>query len=150
MNFIGPRLFRTTLDFPANVPPGLYKVQVFELEDFGVRVKLVEPGYCPDTRFVSNTQFRIEEIMGQLRLLQDQTDLATIQVSIHEPGVAPPPKPGERPSLAEAWQEALDGFLGVCYAVVVGLGYLGPIAGLVGLAWLGYRRIATRPAAPAA
>jgi uncharacterized protein (TIGR02186 family) len=33
VNFIGPRLFRTTLDFPANVPPGLYKVQVFELQD---------------------------------------------------------------------------------------------------------------------
>jgi uncharacterized protein (TIGR02186 family) len=33
VNFIGPRLFRTTLAFPANVPPGIYKVQVFELED---------------------------------------------------------------------------------------------------------------------
>ncbi len=33
VNFIGPRLFRTTLSFPANVPPGIYKVQVFELED---------------------------------------------------------------------------------------------------------------------
>jgi uncharacterized protein (TIGR02186 family) len=33
VNFIGPRLFRTTLSFPANVPPGIYQVQVFELED---------------------------------------------------------------------------------------------------------------------
>lgn len=33
VNFIGPSLFRTTLSFPANVPPGLYKVQVFELRD---------------------------------------------------------------------------------------------------------------------
>ncbi len=33
MNFIGPKLFRTTLYFPANVSPGIYKVQVFELED---------------------------------------------------------------------------------------------------------------------
>jgi uncharacterized protein (TIGR02186 family) len=33
VNFIGPKLFRTTLSFPANVPPGIYKVQVFELED---------------------------------------------------------------------------------------------------------------------
>jgi uncharacterized protein (TIGR02186 family) len=33
VNFIGPRLFRTTLHFPANVAPGIYKVQVFELED---------------------------------------------------------------------------------------------------------------------
>jgi uncharacterized protein (TIGR02186 family) len=31
VHFIGPRLFRTTLDFPANVPPGIYQVQVFEV-----------------------------------------------------------------------------------------------------------------------
>ena len=33
INYIGERLFRTTLAFPANVPPGLYQVQVFELHD---------------------------------------------------------------------------------------------------------------------
>lgn len=33
VTFVGPSLFRTTLEFPANVPPGIYQVQVFELED---------------------------------------------------------------------------------------------------------------------
>jgi uncharacterized protein (TIGR02186 family) len=33
INFVGERLFRTTLVFPANVPPGIYQVQVFELQD---------------------------------------------------------------------------------------------------------------------
>jgi uncharacterized protein (TIGR02186 family) len=33
VNFIGPKLFRATLGFPANVPPGIYQVQVFELSD---------------------------------------------------------------------------------------------------------------------
>lgn len=33
VNSIGPSLFRTTLDFPANVSPGIYQVQVFQLED---------------------------------------------------------------------------------------------------------------------
>jgi uncharacterized protein (TIGR02186 family) len=33
VSFLGPNLFRTTLSFPANVPPGIYQVQVFELED---------------------------------------------------------------------------------------------------------------------
>jgi uncharacterized protein (TIGR02186 family) len=33
VNFLGPHLFRTTMKFPANVPPGIYQVQVFELED---------------------------------------------------------------------------------------------------------------------
>lgn len=33
VNFVSPRLFRTSFIFPANVPPGIYKVQVFELSD---------------------------------------------------------------------------------------------------------------------
>lgn len=33
VDFPGPNLFRTTFTFPANVPPGLYRVQVFQLED---------------------------------------------------------------------------------------------------------------------
>jgi uncharacterized protein (TIGR02186 family) len=33
INFVGDQLFRTTLVFPANVPPGIYQVQVFELQD---------------------------------------------------------------------------------------------------------------------
>jgi uncharacterized protein (TIGR02186 family) len=32
VNFIGEKLFRTTLTFPANVPPGIYQVQVFDLQ----------------------------------------------------------------------------------------------------------------------
>ncbi|MCS6779997.1 MAG: TIGR02186 family protein [Geminicoccaceae bacterium] len=31
--FLGDRLFRTTLAFPANVPPGSYQVQVLEIRD---------------------------------------------------------------------------------------------------------------------
>ena len=37
----------------------------FELEAFNVRVKLVEPGYCPNTRFTSNTRFRIEDMIPE-------------------------------------------------------------------------------------
>jgi uncharacterized protein (TIGR02186 family) len=33
ISFVGEKLFRTTLVFPANVPPGIYQVQVFELQD---------------------------------------------------------------------------------------------------------------------
>lgn len=33
VRFVGPQLFRTTLSFPANVPPGIYQVQVFELKN---------------------------------------------------------------------------------------------------------------------
>jgi uncharacterized protein (TIGR02186 family) len=33
VRFVGERLFRTSIEFPANVPPGIYQVQVFELRD---------------------------------------------------------------------------------------------------------------------
>jgi uncharacterized protein (TIGR02186 family) len=33
ISFLGEQLFRTTLVFPANVPPGIYQVQVLEMED---------------------------------------------------------------------------------------------------------------------
>jgi hypothetical protein len=51
----------------------------------------------------------------------------------------------ERPSLGEAWDKALNGFFSVVYSVTVGLGYLIPIALIVALGWLGYRRIRPRP-----
>jgi hypothetical protein len=97
---------------------------------------------------LQDVQFRIEQIKGQLRVLDNQTELATIDMTIHEPGAAAPIRPRawhERPSLAEAWTKAIDGFLGVVYATVVGLGYLVPIAAIGVLAWFGVRRL--RPAA---
>ncbi|HKZ76122.1 MAG TPA: DUF4349 domain-containing protein, partial [Actinomycetota bacterium] len=92
--------------------------------------------------------FRIEQIKGQLRVLENRTSLATIQVSIREPGAArfEQAAAGERPSLGEAWDRALNGFLGVIYAIVVGLGYLIPVTALALATWFGYRRFRTRPA----
>lgn len=99
---------------------------------------------------LQDVRFRIEEIQGQLRFLRDQTELATIMLSMRERGapVAEGPK-AERPSIAEAWQLALNGVLGVAYAVIVGLGYLLPLAALLIVVWLGLRRIRPRPAAAA-
>src|SRR6185295_4004247 len=36
-----------------------------ELQAFDVRVKLVEPGYAPTTRFAENTQVRIEDMIPE-------------------------------------------------------------------------------------
>ena len=36
-----------------------------ELGAFGVRVKLVEPGYAPTTRFAHNTEVRIEDLIPE-------------------------------------------------------------------------------------
>jgi hypothetical protein len=98
-------------------------------------------------RELQEVQFRIEQIKGSLRMLEDQTDFSTIRVSLREQGAAPLLQrraADDRPSLAEAWDRAVNGFLGVLYATVVGLGYLIPIAALCAIAWFGFRRL--RPA----
>lgn len=107
-------------------------------------------------RELQDVQFRIEQIEGQLRVLEDRTALATIHLSMVETG-APvlPQQPGDtRPSLAEAWERAIDGFLGVAYATVLGLGYLVPLSALGLAVWFAFRRIQRRlqpePPTPAA
>ncbi|HEX9693656.1 MAG TPA: DUF4349 domain-containing protein [Actinomycetota bacterium] len=101
---------------------------------------------------LQDVQFRIEQIKGQLRLLENQTSLATIDVSLREVGAVVGVRKtaaGERPSLGEAWDRAVDGFLGVIFAVVVGLGYLIPLAAIAFAIGFGYRRYRARPASTA-
>lgn len=104
-------------------------------------------------RELQDVQLRIEQIRGQLRVLRDRTELATITVSIHEPGAVIRQQIAareRRPDLGEAWARAVDGFLGVVFVVVVGLGYLVPIAALGAVAWFALRRwIRARPTAAA-
>jgi hypothetical protein len=98
---------------------------------------------------LQDVQFRIEQIKGQLRLLENQTSLATIDVSLREVGAVVGLRQAaarDRPSLGEAWDRAVDGFLGVIFAVVVGLGYLIPLAAIAFAIGLGYRRYRARPA----
>jgi hypothetical protein len=102
---------------------------------------------------LQDVQFRIEQIKGQLRVLENQTDLATIDLSMHEPGAAvhvqqQRPARDERPSLSEAWDKAVDGFVSVLYATIVGLGYLIPITLIALATWYAWRRVRNlRPAA---
>ena len=53
-----------------------------------------------------------------------------------EPDVAALTESEDAPSLGDAWDSATDGFLGVLSAMIVGLGYLIPIAIVVGVVYL--------------
>ena len=97
-------------------------------------------------RTLQNVQLAIEEIRGQLRVLEDQTDMSTITLSVSEPGAAPSPRPGDDdvPSISEAWNLALNGFLAVLTTLVITLGYVVPL-GLIALAgWFAFRRLRPR------
>jgi hypothetical protein len=85
---------------------------------------------------LNDTQLRIEEIRGQLNVIENQTSQSTIHVSLREEG-APNPQVQdvENPSIGGAWDRAIAGFFGVIAAVLIGLGYLIPIAILALLVW---------------
>jgi hypothetical protein len=101
-------------------------------------------------RELQDVQLQIEELRGQLRVLNNQTSMGTIEVSMREAGA--PLHPGRKAeggglTLGEAWDDAVDGFVGVLASVVIGLGYLIPIIALAALGWIGYRRLRPRVAA---
>jgi hypothetical protein len=84
---------------------------------------------------IEQTQLEIEKTQGQLRYLKNQVAEATIKVDLrerHAPDDTPEPT-SDNPSLTEAIRLGWEGFLRVVGAVIVGLGYLVPIA-LIGLA----------------
>jgi hypothetical protein len=125
-----------------------WRAQEAILLDLMRRAKTIEDSIVVQTQ-LQQVQLAIEEIQGQLRLLDDRTSLSTISVTLTEPGAAAP-LAGDRPSIGKAWRDALDGFVAVIAALIVGLGYAIPL----GLAALGLwaalrRRRAARPA-PAA
>jgi Domain of unknown function (DUF4349) len=83
---------------------------------------------------VDKVQLQIEQIQGQLNVLNDQVTESTIKANIREQDAVDhvmTPPPDSR--LRSSWRLATDGFLNVVGAVVVGLGYLVPI-GILALA----------------
>jgi hypothetical protein len=92
---------------------------------------------------LDETQLRIEQLQGQLRLLDDRTSLATIGLRLREQGVEPDSEV-EKASIPNAFERAAAGFVGVIAAIVIGLGYLIPIL-LLGLAaWFVVSRVRRR------
>jgi hypothetical protein len=89
------------------------------------------------------TQFEIETLQGQLRLLDDRTSLATIDFDLREQGVEPGSEV-ETPSIPNAFERAAAGFVGVIAAIVIGLGYLLPLIALGLAAWFVAVRVRRR------
>jgi hypothetical protein len=98
---------------------------------------------------LDDVQLRIEQIQGQIRFINDQVAEATLRVTIQERN-APhpePPRDVENPDLGSSLDLAVQGFLRIVGAVIVGLGYLIPLTILGLLVWLAVR-LARRRGAP--
>lgn len=92
---------------------------------------------------LDDVQLRIEELQGSLRLLDDRTSLATISLSMREEGVEREQEV-EEADLATAFERSVAGFVGVIAAIVIGIGYLLPIAILALIGWFVGTRIQRR------
>jgi uncharacterized protein DUF4349 len=94
---------------------------------------------------LDETQLEIEAIQGQLQVLDDRTSLATVHVDLREEGA----EPGDEvatPSIPNAFERAVAGFVGVIAAIVIGLGYLLPLIALGLLIWFVVVRVQRRRA----
>ena len=93
-------------------------------------------------RELQSVQLEIEKLTGRLRYLKDQADMGTISLTLVEVGA-----PGHKPAagvLAKAWARAVDVALAVVAAVIVGTGFLIPVALLALLAFLVLRAVRPR------
>ena len=98
---------------------------------------------------LDETQLRIEELQGQLRLLDDRTSLASIRLALREQGSEPEAEI-EAASIPNAFERAAAGFVGVIAAIVIGLGYLLPLVAIGLLIWFVVVRVRRRREASAA
>jgi hypothetical protein len=88
-------------------------------------------------KLIDEVQLRIEQMQGQIRFINDQVAEATLRVTIAERN-APHTQPApdiENPNLGSSVDLAVQGFLRIVGAVIVGLGYLIPLSIIVGLVW---------------
>ncbi|MGH2736452.1 MAG: DUF4349 domain-containing protein, partial [Actinomycetota bacterium] len=88
---------------------------------------------------LARVQESIERMKGRLRVLSDLTSFSTLAVEVTEKGVVPQP-PDKATTLSRAWDDAIDAFLGVVAAVIVGAGFLIPVALLALIGLLVFRR----------
>ena len=94
-------------------------------------------------RELEGIQLTIETLRGQLRYLEDQTAMSTITVWLGEARNAPPAPVG---TLAQAWEQSAHAFLAVVAAIIVGAGFVLPLAVVLVLGLVVFRVLRPRVA----
>jgi hypothetical protein len=87
---------------------------------------------------LDDVELRIEQIQGQINFINDQVAESTLRVSIQEqnaPKAATTTSEVDKPDLGSSVDLAVQGFLRIVGAVIVGLGYLIPLTLLGAIVW---------------
>ena len=90
-------------------------------------------------RQLDEVRLRIEQIQGQLRFINDQVSESTLRVAMQErnaPREVVSETEVDNPDLGSSFDLAVQGFLRIIGAVIVGLGYLIPLTVLGALVWM--------------
>nr|MBA3363178.1 DUF4349 domain-containing protein [Actinomycetota bacterium] len=87
---------------------------------------------------LDDVQLRIEQIQGRLRFINDQVSESTLRVAIQERNAPKTVTETDvnNPDLGSSFELAVQGFLRIVGAVIVGLGYLIPLTVLGALVWM--------------
>jgi hypothetical protein len=90
---------------------------------------------------LSRVQLEIERLRGRLSYLEDQTAMGTITATFTGGPAAGPEPPS---TLARAWTEATEATLTVVSGIIVGAGFVVPLAVLAGVGILVFRGLRPR------
>lgn len=128
------------------------RLKSLQAQEEALRVLVGQAKDVGDVLQVQSTLFgvrqQIEQLQAQKANLEQATSLATIQVSLFEPGAAALSRPvDDEPSLARSFEQAVDGMVAVVGGMIVVVGYLVPLAVLGLLVWAGSRIFRRRPSA---
>jgi hypothetical protein len=129
------------------------RLKSLQAQEDALRVLVGQAKAVGDVLQVQSTLFavrqQIEQLTAQRANLQQAVSLATLQVSLYEPGALGVVRPvDDDRSLAHSFREAVDGSLAVVGGMIVVLGYLLPLAALALLGWGASRIFRRRPPAP--
>lgn len=98
---------------------------------------------------ITDVQTQIEQLQGELRVLNDQTTFGTLTVTVDENATKVVATPHHRSGMSAAFHRSLDRFVNGIEAIVGVIGPLLLIALIAGFAWLAgrplYRRLRRQP-----
>jgi len=84
---------------------------------------------------------QIEQLKGQIQYLDHNTSFSTVTVNIVEAGTPPPTAASDNWGFATALGDAAHNFVTTINYLITGLGAIGPVLLLVGLAYFVWRRL---------
>jgi hypothetical protein len=134
-------------------------IRALEDEREQIRLVLGRAENIPDILAVRDrlaaVQSELEQLQGRQQVLDDQTSLSTLAITIREKGDVsePPTRPVDRTGFARLWHDSTDRFTDGGRSIALGLATLAPWLLLALVLWLparvAWRRWSVPPAGPA-